>query len=73
MPTGSYVDSCQVSEYVALLSRHIPCYMLIRTSRSSDFTISPEGRAVGAEIWDEMKQIWKEKVNVDADALLARA
>ncbi|KAJ9091156.1 hypothetical protein QFC20_007714 [Naganishia adeliensis] len=54
MPSGSYVDSCKVSE-------------------SSDFTLSPEGRAIGAGIWDEMKQIWKEKAGVDADLVLAQA
>ncbi|KAJ9117678.1 hypothetical protein QFC24_006392 [Naganishia onofrii] len=36
----------------------------------SDFVISDQGREIGAEIWDEMKVAWKEKVGVDADAFI---
>ncbi|KAJ9094239.1 hypothetical protein QFC21_006065 [Naganishia friedmannii] len=39
----------------------------------SDFVLSTQGREIGAEIWDEMKVIWKEKVNVDADAIIKAA
>ncbi|GHJ88877.1 hypothetical protein NliqN6_5279 [Naganishia liquefaciens] len=39
----------------------------------SDFVLSPEGKAIGAGIWDEMKTIWKEKAGVDADQVVAVA
>ncbi|KAJ9113047.1 hypothetical protein QFC22_006143 [Naganishia vaughanmartiniae] len=41
-----------------------------RVFEPSDFVLSTQGREIGAEIWDEMKVIWKEKVGVDADAIV---
>ncbi len=35
--------------------------------------LSQQGKEIGAEIWEEMKVIWKEKVGVDADKVLAGA
>lgn len=41
-----------------------------RMDRPSDFVISPQGRQIGAEIWDEQKKIWQDKVGVDVDAIV---
>ncbi|KAJ9113045.1 hypothetical protein QFC22_006141 [Naganishia vaughanmartiniae] len=39
-------------------------------SEPSDFVISPQGREIGKDIWEEMKAVWKEKLGVDADAII---
>jgi hypothetical protein len=33
--------------------------------------LSSQGKEIGAEIWEELKVIYKEKVGVDADRVLS--